>query len=98
MLTQKQVETIVKEYVLNEAKKRKGFSLTRIVVFESTKLQSVAHKPVFESKGYFEYNARSDGRLLSYRVRQRFTSQVDAENGKMVTCNTEPAEEIQKSY
>ena len=94
MLTQKQVEEIVRDYILKEAKKRKGFSYTQKVVFKSTRLHSIAHRPIYKSMGYFEYEKRARGRLLSFRVRQPFAAEVDADSGDLLTYNPEQEEEV----
>lgn len=79
------------EYILNDVKKWKGFSLKKKINFRMFNTETFGYKPIYKVEGDFLYTAKT--RYLSSKpARRSFWAKVDAKDGKVLVFNWQPEE------
>jgi hypothetical protein len=92
VLSQKEVEAVIRNRILEDSKKFRGFSL-KYIVFQKFDVDTWGNLPIYKVEGHIEVSVKT-GVLSSKPGRKGFSAKVDARNGKIVAFNWLPGEPV----
>jgi hypothetical protein len=92
VLSQKEVEAVIKNRIVEDRREFRGFSLKNIV-FKTFDVDTWGNMPIYKVEGYIEVGVKT-GILSSKPGRKGFSAKVDARNGKILAFNWQPGEPV----